>query len=76
MLTVVSDAYRTQRLTRKPYVLHDDATENFLIIGRKAVKEYDISFLITSFYTEWRYKHLVVDSVMHFMEKLGRGSGR
>lgn len=42
--------------------------EPFVILRRKAVKGYDISFLITNFHTETMYKHKLVDFVIQFME--------
>ncbi|KAJ9071237.1 Arp complex subunit [Entomophthora muscae] len=42
--------------------------ENFIILRRKAIPGYDISFLITNFHTEKMYKHKLVDFVIEFME--------
>merc|ERR1711942_551211 len=46
--------------------------ENFIILRRKAVEGYDISFLITNFHTEQMYKHKLVDFVIHFMEEIDK----
>ncbi|XP_046681939.1 actin-related protein 2/3 complex subunit 4 [Homalodisca vitripennis] len=46
--------------------------ENFIILRRKAVQGYDISFLITNFHTEQMYKHKLVDFVLHFMEEIDK----
>lgn len=46
--------------------------ENFIVIRRKAVQGYDISFLITNFHTEQMYKHKLVDFVVHFMEEIDK----
>jgi len=42
--------------------------ENFVILRRKPVKGYDISFLITNFHAESMYKHKLVDFIISFME--------
>merc|ERR550534_3122762 len=46
--------------------------EDFVILRRKAVEGYDISFLITNFHTEQMYKHKLVDFVIHFMEEIDK----
>ncbi|CRL01921.1 CLUMA_CG015112, isoform A [Clunio marinus] len=46
--------------------------ENFIILRRKPVEGYDISFLITNFHTEQMYKHKLVDFVIHFMEEVDK----
>ncbi|XP_075218900.1 actin-related protein 2/3 complex, subunit 4 isoform X3 [Lycorma delicatula] len=46
--------------------------ENFIVLRRKAVEGYDISFLITNFHTEQMYKHKLVDFVLHFMEEIDK----
>lgn len=46
--------------------------ESFIILRRKAVEGYDISFLITNFHTEQMYKHKLVDFVIHFMEEIDK----
>ncbi|XP_054277556.1 actin-related protein 2/3 complex subunit 4 [Macrosteles quadrilineatus] len=46
--------------------------ENFIVIRRKAVQGYDISFLITNNHTEQMYKHKLVDFVVHFMEEIDK----
>lgn len=42
--------------------------ENFVVLRRKPVKGYDISFLITNFHTESMYKNKLVDFIIQFME--------
>ena len=42
--------------------------ENFVILRRKKIEGYDISFLITNFHTEEMLRHKFVDFVIHFME--------
>ena len=42
--------------------------ENFVILRRKKIEGYDISFLITNFHTEEMLRHKLVDFVIHFME--------
>jgi len=46
--------------------------ENFVVLRRKAVEGYDISFLITNFHTEQMYKHKLVDFIIHFMEEIDK----
>lgn len=42
--------------------------ENFVILRRKPIDGYDISFLVTNFHTEVMYKHKLVDFIIQFME--------
>ncbi|KAF9579101.1 Actin- protein 2/3 complex subunit 4, partial [Lunasporangiospora selenospora] len=42
--------------------------ENFVILRRKPIEGYDISFLITNSHTEQMYKHKLVDFIIDFME--------
>eukprot|EP00735_Rhodelphis_limneticus_P014264 TRINITY_DN8268_c0_g1::TRINITY_DN8268_c0_g1_i1::g.10216::m.10216 TRINITY_DN8268_c0_g1::TRINITY_DN8268_c0_g1_i1::g.10216 ORF type:complete len:189 (-),score=53.97,sp/P59999/ARPC4_MOUSE/69.64/6e-82,ARPC4/PF05856.7/2.6e-72,HDA2-3/PF11496.3/0.05 TRINITY_DN8268_c0_g1_i1:199-708(-) len=46
--------------------------ENFIVLRRKAVEGYDISFLITNTHLEQMYKHKVVDFVIQFMEDVDK----
>lgn len=46
--------------------------ESFIILRRKAIEGYDISFLITNFHTEQMYKHKLVDFVISFMEEIDK----
>ncbi|KAJ3305808.1 Actin- protein 2/3 complex subunit 4 [Kappamyces sp. JEL0829] len=46
--------------------------ENFVILRRKPVTGYDISFLITNFHTEQMFKHKLVDFVVVFMEEVDK----
>ncbi|KAJ3076948.1 Nucleoside diphosphate kinase 7 [Podochytrium sp. JEL0797] len=46
--------------------------ENFVILRRKAVQGYDISFLITNFHTEQMFKHKLVDFIVQFMEEVDK----
>ena len=46
--------------------------ENFVVLRRKAVKGYDISFLITNFHTEEMLKHKLVDFIIQFMEEIDK----
>jgi len=41
--------------------------ENFVVLRRKPVVGYDISFLVTNFHTETMYKHKLVDFIIQFM---------
>jgi len=46
--------------------------ESFVVLRRKPIEGYDISFLITNFHTEQMYKHKLVDFVIHFMEEIDK----
>mmetsp|Transcript_7539 Transcript_7539/g.14768 ORF Transcript_7539/g.14768 Transcript_7539/m.14768 type:complete len:170 (+) Transcript_7539:129-638(+) len=46
--------------------------EQFVVLRRKPVEGYNISFLITNFHTETMYKHKVVDFVIQFMEDIDK----
>ncbi|KAF9998815.1 Actin- protein 2/3 complex subunit 4 [Entomortierella chlamydospora] len=46
--------------------------ENFVILRRKPIEGYDISFLITNSHTEQMYKHKLVDFIVQFMEEVDK----
>lgn len=46
--------------------------DNFVILRRKAVPGYNISFLITAKHTEIMYKHKLVDFLIHFMQEIDK----
>merc|ERR1711981_681817 len=46
--------------------------ENFVILRRKKIEGYDISFLITNFHTEEMLRHKLVDFVVHFMKEIDK----
>jgi len=46
--------------------------ENFVILRRKPIKDYDISFLITNAHTESMFKHKLVDFILQFMEEIDK----
>jgi len=46
--------------------------ENFVVLRRKPVAGYDISFLITNFHIENMYKHKLVDFILQFMEDVDK----
>jgi len=46
--------------------------ENFVILRRKKIEGYDISFLITNFNTEVMLRHKVVDFIINFMEEIDK----
>ncbi|XP_017494918.1 PREDICTED: actin-related protein 2/3 complex subunit 4-like [Rhagoletis zephyria] len=46
--------------------------DNFVILRRKPVKNYDISFLITNFHTESMYRYKLIDFIIHFMEEIDK----
>merc|ERR1711934_934459 len=44
----------------------------FMILGRKPIEGYDISFLITNFHTDEMYRHKLIDFVVQFMEEIDK----
>mmetsp|Transcript_8415 Transcript_8415/g.12799 ORF Transcript_8415/g.12799 Transcript_8415/m.12799 type:complete len:170 (+) Transcript_8415:51-560(+) len=46
--------------------------ENFVILRRKAIPGYDISFLVTNFHQEGYFKHKLVDFIIQFMEDVDK----
>ncbi|KAG2358466.1 hypothetical protein BDR07DRAFT_1294921, partial [Suillus spraguei] len=46
--------------------------ESFVVLRRKPVHGYDISFLITNVHSETMLKHKVVDFIIQFMEEVDR----
>jgi actin related protein 2/3 complex subunit 4 len=46
--------------------------EQFLIMRRKAVEGYDISFLITHTHLEKMWKHKLIDFIIQFMEDIDK----
>ncbi|KIY67177.1 actin-related protein ARPC3 [Cylindrobasidium torrendii FP15055 ss-10] len=46
--------------------------ESFVVLRRKPVAGYDISFLITNTHTETMLKHKVVDFIIEFMKEVDR----
>jgi len=46
--------------------------ENFIVLRRKPIAGYDISFLITAAHAEQMYKHKLVDFVIHFMQEIDK----
>jgi len=44
--------------------------EDFVILRRKAVQGFDLSFLLTNFHTEAMLKNKLVDFVIHFMQEI------
>uniref|UniRef100_A0A0R3RHE2 Actin-related protein 2/3 complex subunit 4 n=1 Tax=Elaeophora elaphi TaxID=1147741 RepID=A0A0R3RHE2_9BILA len=46
--------------------------DNFIILRRKPMPGYDISFLITATHTEMMYKHKLVDFLIHFMQEIDK----
>eukprot|EP00028_Trichosphaerium_sp_Am-I-7-wt_P013501 CAMPEP_0168514556 /NCGR_PEP_ID=MMETSP0405-20121227/4188_1 /TAXON_ID=498012 /ORGANISM="Trichosphaerium sp, Strain Am-I-7 wt" /LENGTH=170 /DNA_ID=CAMNT_0008533721 /DNA_START=28 /DNA_END=540 /DNA_ORIENTATION=+ len=49
--------------------------DNFVILRRKPISGYDISFLITNFHTELMYKHKLVDFIIQFLEDVDKEIG-
>ncbi|CAF5049776.1 unnamed protein product, partial [Rotaria magnacalcarata] len=46
--------------------------DDFHILRRKPIPEYDISFLITNFHAETMYKHRLVDFIIYFLEEIDK----
>ncbi|GJJ06219.1 hypothetical protein Clacol_000409 [Clathrus columnatus] len=46
--------------------------ESFVVLRRKPIPGYDISFLITNFHTETMLKHKIVDFIIQFMEEVDK----
>ncbi|KAF9481509.1 actin-related protein ARPC3 [Pholiota conissans] len=46
--------------------------ESFIVLRRKPVPGYDISFLITNTHTETMLKHKIVDFIIQFMEEVDK----
>lgn len=46
--------------------------ESFVILRRKPIKGYDISFLITNFHTENMFKHKIIDFIIQFMQEIDK----
>ena len=46
--------------------------EQFIIMRRKAVDKYDISFLITHTHLEKMWKHKLIDFIIQFMEDIDK----
>jgi len=44
--------------------------EDFVILRRAPIKDYDVSFLITNFHLEDLWKHKLVDFLIHFLEDI------
>jgi actin related protein 2/3 complex subunit 4 len=59
-------------LTRKFTRFLMQRAEQFVILRRKPVQGYDISFLITHAHLEIMYKHKLVDFIMSFLEDINQ----
>ncbi|KAF5370591.1 hypothetical protein D9758_001974 [Tetrapyrgos nigripes] len=46
--------------------------ESFIVLRRKPVQGYDISFLITNTHSETMLKHKIVDFIIQFMEEVDK----
>lgn len=46
--------------------------DNFVVLRRKAMEGYDISFLVTNFNVEHMYKHKLVDFIVQFVEEINK----
>jgi len=55
-------------LTKKFMRFLAQRADNFIILRRKPIEGYDISFLVTNTHTEQFLKHKLVDFVIQFME--------
>ncbi|KAG1730777.1 hypothetical protein EDB19DRAFT_1912814 [Suillus lakei] len=57
---------------RMIHAILDARAESFVVLRRKPVLGYDISFLITNVHSETMLKHKVVDFIIQFMEEVDR----
>ncbi|CAF1509719.1 unnamed protein product [Adineta ricciae] len=46
--------------------------DDFYILRRKPVPDYDISFLVTNFHAETMYTHRLVDFIVYFLEEIDK----
>eukprot|EP00123_Amoebidium_parasiticum_P003863 comp15182_c0_seq1/m.11903 comp15182_c0_seq1/g.11903 ORF comp15182_c0_seq1/g.11903 comp15182_c0_seq1/m.11903 type:complete len:169 (-) comp15182_c0_seq1:35-541(-) len=46
--------------------------DSFIILRRKPIPGYDISFLVTNFHTDMMFKHKLVDFIITFMEDIDK----
>eukprot|EP01083_Nonionella_stella_P279221 949913_1 len=46
--------------------------EDFIILRRKPVENYSISFLVTNFHCEEMWKHKLIDFIINFMETIDK----
>ncbi|KAL7078782.1 hypothetical protein ACQ4LE_001935 [Meloidogyne hapla] len=46
--------------------------DNFIILRRKPIPGYDISFLITATHSEVMYKQKLIDFLIHFMQEIDK----
>ncbi|KAK2963266.1 putative ARP23 complex 20 kDa subunit [Blattamonas nauphoetae] len=46
--------------------------DDFVILRRKAIKDYDLSFLITNFHLEYLEKAKLIDFVIQFLEQIDK----
>ena len=44
--------------------------DNFIVLRRKPMPGYDVSFLLTNFNLESMWKHKLIDFVLQFMEEI------
>ena len=44
--------------------------DNFVVLRRKPMPGYDISFLLTNFNLETMWKHKLIDFIVQFMEEI------
>ncbi|UJR27819.1 hypothetical protein I4U23_009088 [Adineta vaga] len=46
--------------------------DDFHILRRKPIPEYDISFLVTNFHAETMYTHRLIDFIVYFLEEIDK----
>jgi len=46
--------------------------DNFIILRRRPMPGYDISFLVTATHTEIMYKQKLIDFLIHFMQEIDK----
>ncbi|KAF6201833.1 hypothetical protein GE061_004228 [Apolygus lucorum] len=62
-----------KRILRKKFLkFMTRRAEQFIIVRRKPVAGFDVSFLITNFHLDHLHKHKIVDFILYFIEDLDK----
>ena len=59
-------------LLRRFVSFFQQRAENFIILRRKPVEGYDISFLVTNFHIESLYRHSLIDFIIEFIQEIDK----
>ncbi|OLP76217.1 Actin-related protein 2/3 complex subunit 4 [Symbiodinium microadriaticum] len=71
-LTIARDENEKKMLCRKFARFFTQRAEHFVILRRKPIEGYDISFLITNTHLEEMMKERIVDFIIEFMEDIDK----